>query len=115
DDGLTAAFSSPLIWEIDVIGQSGSVNSADFDENQVVDGKDFLIWQRGFGALGTGTPSTGDANGDLDVDGDDLTVWTSQFGGTAISAVPEPSAFALVWLAIAPASLMARMSPRHSR
>ena len=56
DDGLTAAISSPLIWEIDAIGQSGSVNSADFDGNQVVDGKDFLIWQRGFGALGTGTP-----------------------------------------------------------
>jgi hypothetical protein len=110
DDGLTAAISSPLIWEIDVIGQSGSVASADFDGNQVVDGKDFLIWQRGFGGVGTGTPSTGDANGDLDVDGDDLTIWKSQFGGSAISAIPEPSAFLLACLAVAPA-----MAARKSR
>ena len=84
DDGLTAAISSPLIWEIDVIGQSG-VGSADFDGNQVVDGKDFLIWQRGFG--GVGSQTTGDANGDLAVNGDDLTIWKNQFGGTAISAI----------------------------
>lgn len=115
DDGFSAAFVSPLIWEIDVIGQSGSVNSADFDGNQVVDGNDFLIWQRGFGALGTGTSSTGDANGDLDVDGDDLTIWKNQFGGAAISAIPEPSALALVCLAITPAGFIARRSQRHSR
>jgi hypothetical protein len=110
DDGLTAAISSPLIWEIDVIGQGGSVASADFDGNQVVDGNDFLIWQRGFGGVGTGTPSTGDANGDLDVDGDDLTIWKSQFGGAAISAIPEPSALLLACLAVAPA-----MTARKSR
>lgn len=115
DDGLTAAISSPLIWEIDVIGQSGGVNSADFDGNQVVNGRDFLIWQRGFGGVGIGTPSTGDANGDLDVDGDDLAIWKNQFGGAAINAIPEPSALVLACLAIAPACFMVRRSPRHSR
>ena len=110
DDGLTAAISSPLIWEIDVIGQSG-VGSADFDGNQVVDGKDFLIWQRGFG--GVGSQTTGDANGDLAVNGDDLTIWKNQFGGTAISAIPEPSTLALVGLALAPATAIAGKSRRR--
>jgi len=105
DDGLTAAISSPLIWEIDVIGQSGG-DSADFDGNQVVDGKDFLIWQQGFG--GVGSPSTGDANGDLAVNGDDLTIWKNQFGGAAISAVPEPSTLALAGLALTPAAVARR-------
>ena len=59
DDQLTAAFSSPLIWEIDVLAQAATPSSADFNGDQRIDGADFLIWQRGFGALGTGTPSDG--------------------------------------------------------
>jgi hypothetical protein len=105
DDGLSAAFSSPLIWEIDVIGQTGG-GSADFDGNQVIDGKDFLIWQRGFGSAGS--PTTGDANGDLAVNGDDLTIWKNQFGSPAISEIPEPSALALLGLALAPAAVARR-------
>jgi hypothetical protein len=105
DDGLTAAFVSPLIWEIDVVG-TGGADSADFDGNHIVDGKDFLIWQRGFGSVGT--PSTGDANGDLAVDGDDLTIWKNQFGGSAVSAIPEPSALALACLTVAPVAVARR-------
>ena len=59
------------------------VVSADFNGDTIVDGSDFLAWQRGFGI---GTPSAqGDADGDHDVDHDDLAVWKSQFGQTITS------------------------------
>ncbi|MBA4106029.1 MAG: hypothetical protein C0485_09745 [Pirellula sp.] len=96
DDQLTAAFSSPLIWEIDVLAQSATPSSADFNGDHRIDGADFLIWQRGFGALGTGTQATGDANGDHNVDSLDLAAWKNQFGSPApIAAVPEPASLAL--------------------
>jgi hypothetical protein len=67
---------------------------ADFDNDSDVDGRDFLIWQRG---LGNGTNNlTGDANGDGIVDAADLAVWKSAFGGQSLAAVPEPGALALV-------------------
>jgi hypothetical protein len=69
-----------------------ATNSADFDMDMDVDGVDFLIWQRGFGILGTATLSQGDANGDLDVDRDDLSVWEQQFGPVVAAIVPEPGA-----------------------
>lgn len=79
--------------------------AADFDANGVVDGNDFLVWQRGAGAAGG--PSQGDATDDGWVDGLDLDVWKEQFGAVApvtTSSIPEPSALALalissVWLA----------------
>jgi hypothetical protein len=75
------------------------VQDADFNNDNLVDGADFLIWQRGLG--GVGTPTTGDANGDEQVNGDDLGIWKSQFGGppgmmAASGAVPEPEALALI-------------------
>lgn len=74
------------------------VMDADFDGNDVVDGADFLIWQRGAGAAGG--LSEGDANNDGVVDGADLGIWKSQFGGGAatgaIGAVPEPAAALLL-------------------
>ena len=112
DDGMTPAISSPLIWEIDVIGQSGGGDSADFDGNHVVDGKDFLIWQRGFGSVGS--PTTGDANGDLAINGSDLTIWKNQFGGAGISAIPEPSTLALIALSLTPAAIARRARRRFA-
>jgi hypothetical protein len=70
--------------------------SADFDGSGLIDGLDFLQWQRGFG---TGTVNAdGDADHDEDVDGDDLVVWENQYGQPApmMAAVfvstPEESA-----------------------
>jgi hypothetical protein len=58
---------------------------ADFDGNNVVNGRDFLAWQRGFGISGAATLEDGDANGDGDVDGDDLAAWQAQYGTTVSS------------------------------
>jgi hypothetical protein len=81
--------------------QAAAPSDADFDNDMDVDGNDFLIWQRGNGASGTGTPLTGDANGDMNVNAADLDIWKSQFGSVSgVSAVPEPTAMALIGLAI---------------
>ncbi|MCH7752594.1 MAG: hypothetical protein IH898_10630 [Planctomycetes bacterium] len=56
--------------------------SADFDGSTVIDGSDFLAWQRGFGTIDA-TKADGDADNDQDVDGDDLAVWENQYGSPA--------------------------------
>lgn len=76
-----------------------AVENADFDGDGDVDGRDFLIWQRGFG-MGTSL-SQGDANDDSVVDEADLLIWQAQYGmpiGPLVSnvtTVPEPSALLL--------------------
>lgn len=79
----------------------GVADNADFDSDGDVDGKDFLIWQRGYGS-GT-TRAQGDANSSGTVTGADLLVWQDQYGGTggfAAIAVPEPMTFVLVTIAV---------------
>jgi hypothetical protein len=79
-----------------------AVDDADFDGNGVVDGADFLIWQRGSGAAGG--PEQGDANNDAIVNADDLEIWKAQFGTgaatVAAGAVPEPAATTLAIIGI---------------
>jgi hypothetical protein len=83
--------------------------SGDFDQDGVVNGSDFLTWQRNLGRLLGASHSQGDADGDGDVDTDDLAVLhlagvglpgsnsgagvgSVIGGGTASSgAVPEPA------------------------
>lgn len=64
---------------------------ADFNQDGVVDGNDFLIWQRG------GSPNP--------LDPGDLAAWKENFGlvtsSGAVAAVPEPSAAVLVCTALA--------------
>ena len=58
--------------------------SADFDSNSLIDGFDFLAWQRGFGTVApSAVKSDGDADNDTDVDASDLGVWELQYGTTA--------------------------------
>lgn len=79
-------------------------DDADFDGNDVVDGNDVLIWQRGLGLTGQTDNSTGDANGDHKVDFADLEIWAAAFGSgsslSAVAVVPEPSAAAAALTAI---------------
>ena len=76
-----------------------AIDDADFDNDNDVDGNDFLIWQRGLGTTTGATNGNGDANGSGAVDGADLAAWKTEFGASggsaAASAVPEPATMAL--------------------
>ena len=73
----------------------------DFDGDQLVDGVDFLAWQRGLGTT-LAPPTAGDSTRDGVVNGLDLPAWKLNFGLGAAAAssqsasVPEPPAAALV-------------------
>jgi hypothetical protein len=100
---LTISTDSPkefgLAWRMST---DADVDSADFDGDGDVDGRDFLTWQRGFGTIVNATRSMGDADGDGDVDQADLQFFQSQYTIPEIEpllmtyVVPEPSAMALL-------------------
>lgn len=85
------------------IAVTAPVTDADFNNNGVVDGADFLIWQRGFGINSGATNGQGDADSNGKVDAADLAIWKSNFGQPAATAaagaVPEPSAAILAAMA----------------
>ena len=59
---------------------------ADFDQDNDVDGADFLRWQRNAGRPGVPTQAQGNANGDLHTNGQDLAEWKQDFGTVVASA-----------------------------
>lgn len=71
-----------------------AAETGDFDTSGIVDGADFLAWQRGFGTTSGASLSQGDGNGDGDVDADDLSVWETQYGETSSSMAGSVSAVA---------------------
>ncbi len=61
--------------------------NGDFDGDGDVDGRDFLIWQRGAGT----TPADkayGDATGNNVVDSQDLAVWQETYGQSGLNTLP---------------------------
>ena len=76
---------------------------ADFNNDNIVNGADFLIWQRGFGSGNSNL--TGDADGNGVVDAADLAAWKAAFGSApaapALAAVPEPASLGMLALAVA--------------
>lgn len=54
--------------------------SADFNSDGLVDGQDFLTWQRGNGLVGQTDNSNGDADLSGTVDGVDLDQWETEYG-----------------------------------
>jgi glucose/arabinose dehydrogenase len=64
---------------------------ADFDQNGIVNGRDFLLWQRGFGLSSNATKQDGDADGDGNVDRLDLTIWASTYGQQVSVLVQSPA------------------------
>lgn len=99
------ATDSYRIEEITVETSVVSTNdNADFNNDTLVDGTDFTIWQRGFNN-GT-TLATGDANSSGSVDAADLTVWQLQYGNSlSITAIPEPATVSVALLLILTGSL----------
>lgn len=118
--GLTSAgtgdmaFDNVLLQLIDVVAPEGN---ADFDGSGLVDGADFLRWQRNYPVNdGTALMGDGDANGDGNVNDVDLGFWQSQFGTSPAApiaaAVPEPATIALSLLAAA--ALFARRGAKRT-
>ncbi|QDT72038.1 hypothetical protein I41_12040 [Lacipirellula limnantheis] len=52
----------------------------DYDGDSLVDGADFLLWQRQLGSLASPPGSGADGNGSGDVDAGDLDAWSDNFG-----------------------------------
>jgi len=78
-------------------GAVPTTNDADFNNDGIVNGADFLIWQRGFG-VGS-SHAAGDADGSGTVNAADLAWWKTTFGtagaASSLAAVPEPSSIVL--------------------
>jgi hypothetical protein len=81
----------------------------DYNDNGIVDAADYVMWRKTL--LTTGEGLKADSNNDNVINDDDYTAWRQNFGhaglssapgsGTILQAnVPEPSAFALVALAL---------------
>jgi hypothetical protein len=79
-----------------------TTSDADFNNDGIVNGADFLIWQRGFG-VGS-SHNAGDADGSGTVNAADLAWWKSTFGTSAgmasFAAVPEASSIVLFGAAL---------------
>jgi serralysin len=89
--------------------------SGDFNDDGLVDGRDFVVWQRDLGT--TGAAPSADANNDGVVNAADLSVWRQQFGtvgtiGTA-SSVPEPGSMALALTTLTLAALRRSILSRN--
>lgn len=105
--GLSSAGAGSMAFDnivLKMIDVAAPAENADFNGDNIVDGKDFLIWQRGFGAAGA--LATGDANNDTLVNDADLAIFKTQFGTDptpavgAVAAVPEPTTIALAGVAL---------------
>ncbi len=75
------------------------VKPGDYDANGLVDGSDFLLWQR---TLGSTTELAADGDGSGAVDAEDLAIWRQHFGGSnaqqSAIAAPEPASALLAGL-----------------
>jgi hypothetical protein len=102
DDGLSAAFVSPLVWEIDVVAPA-PLQPGDYNGDGAVGAADYVVWRNTLGQNVTaGEGADGDGNGVVnDVD---YVVWTLYFGATAVpdgahsASVPEPTSPILLLL-----------------
>ena len=107
-----------LIWDVSTLEVNGELSvlaglQGDFDQDNDVDGTDFLIWQKGAGTIAGASITDGDADYDGDVDADDLAYWQANYGltlGSPLSTVPEPSAMLMLISGIAIPAMRHRRS-----
>jgi hypothetical protein len=93
-DGRGEGFARVKNGRIDVGSFESDLSPAlpaDFNGNGMVDGSDFLSWQRNFGKTGA-IKADGDANGDGNVNATDLTAWKAGYGSVAAVAAASTSA-----------------------
>ena len=84
-DQRGVGFSRVAFDRIDIGAYEAQVTpSADFDADGVVDGSDFLAWQRGFGSE-LAVRADGNSDDDTDVDASDLAAWSVTYGEGAVS------------------------------
>ncbi|QDT72406.1 dockerin type I domain-containing protein [Lacipirellula limnantheis] len=94
-----------------------TASTADFNADGVVDGADFLVWQR---HAGSNAPANSNATGDADLDGvvdaDDLTFWrlAAESAGAGLQSLPEPASGLLATAAII-AAIIAASAVRSRR
>ena len=60
--------------------EAQSAPSADFVDDDIITGFDFLAWQRGFGTTSGASRADGDSDNDGDVDASDLAAWQLTYG-----------------------------------
>jgi hypothetical protein len=102
---------SPASGAIHVEQAPDGSSPGDYNNDQVVDAGDYIIWRKTFGEVGAGLAADGDWSGKVD-DGD-YRVWQENLGRTSAApnspenAVPEPT-IALQILIIALAALASR-------
>lgn len=100
DDGLAAAYVSPLVREIDVLGTLSMSIAGDYDRSGTVDAEDHQKWRATFGSS---VDLAADGNGDGVVNAADYTIWRDAFNNSAGAAatVPEPASWLLFAVALA--------------
>lgn len=108
-----------LYWNTTELGTTGNLSVAaglqgDFDGDNDVDSRDFLIWQRGAGTSVNATIADGDADLDGDVDLDDYLLWEDNYGITIAAplAMPVPEPSSLIMLFSSTVSLLRRRDQR---
>ncbi len=111
---ITTAANRAAVMDrvLDFFGIAPIVPTGDFDADGIIDGADFLAWQRGFGAANP-TLADGDSDQNGVVDVDDLVVWASQFGGASPSAAATETVAAVAALTAAEESEPAMLSTRE--
>src|SRR5690606_19710205 len=78
NDHLLITLRPPLVQRV----------TGDLDGSGIVDGSDFLRWQRGFGsAVDQASLARGDVDEDQDVDASDLSMMMANFGVAAASPI----------------------------